>query len=273
MSRADESSRKPPPSPEGSPYNVGFGKPPKEHRFKKGQSGNPRGRPPKATREIGDDWLSAAGRPANRHVLEEAYRLVTLREGDKVTTLPVIQAVIRAMGVKALRGDRYAQRVFTDIVRTVEDRAREEHVEHFTALVEHKTHWERAIEFAREQGLKKEPQPIPHPDDIIIDLRAGTATINGPATKEDKEEWDRHIFECRDQLQETISDFARRHKRARSAEKRTEFLNLWIGVQRSYDEINDNLPKRYRKQLEDRCWDEGASRPGSMKEHHWPGEL
>ena len=26
-------------------YKVGYGKPPKEHRFKKGQSGNPRGRP------------------------------------------------------------------------------------------------------------------------------------------------------------------------------------------------------------------------------------
>ena len=38
------SDRKPrPPGPRD--YEVGYGKPPKEHRFKKGQSGNPRGRP------------------------------------------------------------------------------------------------------------------------------------------------------------------------------------------------------------------------------------
>ena len=41
---------------------------------------------------------------------------------------------------------------------------------------------------------------------------------------------------------------AARHRRARSAEKRTDFLKLWISAQRFYDEINDNLPKRYRKQ-------------------------
>jgi hypothetical protein len=31
----------------GDPYEVGFGKPPKQTRFKKGRSGNPRGRPRK----------------------------------------------------------------------------------------------------------------------------------------------------------------------------------------------------------------------------------
>jgi hypothetical protein len=56
------------------------------------------------------------------------------------------------------------------------------------------------------------PEPLPHPDHIVIDLHAGTAEIRGPATKEEKaawERWDEHranleeeLVELREQLQE-----------------------------------------------------------------------
>lgn len=35
-------------------YKIGFGKPPEGKRFKPGQSGNPRGRPPRATNPLGE---------------------------------------------------------------------------------------------------------------------------------------------------------------------------------------------------------------------------
>lgn len=35
------------------------------------------------------------------------------------------------------------------------------------------------------------PLPIPHPDDIVIDLKTGSVKILGPLTKEEKVVWDR----------------------------------------------------------------------------------
>ncbi len=36
-----------------------------------------------------------------------------------------------------------------------------------------------------------EPDPIPHPDDIVIDVNTGTVEIRGPMTREEKIKWDR----------------------------------------------------------------------------------
>ena len=68
-------------------YKVGYGRPPSETRFRKGVCGNPGGRPRGMT----------AGR-AKRLALQEAYRPITVREGDAVFTLPTIQAVMRQQG-------------------------------------------------------------------------------------------------------------------------------------------------------------------------------
>ena len=80
------------PQPAGD-YEVGYRKPPVHTRFRKGQSGNPRGRP----RDGGIERT-------RRIVLEEAYRKVTVREGDKVVEMPAIRAVMRSHLRDALKG-------------------------------------------------------------------------------------------------------------------------------------------------------------------------
>jgi hypothetical protein len=80
-------------------YAVGYGKPPLFARFRKGVSGNPRGRP---------RGMTDAG--AKALALKELYRLVTVREGDKVMRLPVIQAVLRSQLALAVKGHSPAQR-------------------------------------------------------------------------------------------------------------------------------------------------------------------
>jgi hypothetical protein len=88
---------------------VGYGQPPLHTRFKKGQSGNPGGRPRGMT----------TGR-ANKLALKEAYRPVTVREGDKILTLPAIQAVLRSQVALAAKGNGPAQRALIEAIQAIE---------------------------------------------------------------------------------------------------------------------------------------------------------
>src|SRR5262245_56920944 len=84
--------------PTSASYEVGYGKPPAEHQFKKGRSGNPLGRPRKPTSAKSVNRNSFGAQPANQYLLQEAYRPVLVREGEQTIELPAIQAVFRAMG-------------------------------------------------------------------------------------------------------------------------------------------------------------------------------
>ena len=88
---------------------VGYRKPPVHSRFRKGQSGNPGGRPKGMT----------SGRAAAL-MQQEAYRRIRVKEGDKVVTMTVFQAVLRSLITLAMKGNSGAQRAFLDLVRAIE---------------------------------------------------------------------------------------------------------------------------------------------------------
>ena len=87
-----------------SEYKVGYGKPPKQHQFRKGVSGNPKGRLPKepprermiTPRQVHLDFLS---------VTEQDVK-ITLN--GKEVVLPAIFAIYQRMILKALAGDHRA---------------------------------------------------------------------------------------------------------------------------------------------------------------------
>lgn len=243
-------------------YEVGYAKPPAEHRFRKGHSGNPKGRPKKPKNDKIKPSLDFGKQPANQMLIEEAYRKVTVREGDKVVELTAIQAVFRAMGVSAMKGNRYAQRAWAEMIQHVEEQDRQARSELMKAAIDYKADGMAAIEKARQCGLP-EPEPLPHPDDIIIDLREGTVRYAGPLTPEEKVEWDR-ILALRDAYQEEVNYFVKKHKRARDPKQKAFWLKQWHSEQRAFDKINDILPARYQRKLENRSWDKGASRPGDF---------
>lgn len=86
-------------------YEVGFGKPPKEHRFKPGQSGNPRGRP-----------RGARGVNATvRKVLEQKTSVQTSGGTKKMAHVEVI---IRKLLERALKGDTKAAEKLLLMYRT-----------------------------------------------------------------------------------------------------------------------------------------------------------
>jgi len=75
-----------------SEYEVGYGRPPTHTRFKKGESGNPHGRP------IG----SANAKTRIARVLDEK---VEVREGDKIRSMSKLEAMFAAHTNKAMKGD------------------------------------------------------------------------------------------------------------------------------------------------------------------------
>ena len=90
-------------------YAIGYGKPPEKSQFRKGRSGNPGGRPRGMT----------AGR-AKALALKEAYRMVRVREGDRVVSVPALGAILRSLVALAAKGNAPAQRFVYEMVREIE---------------------------------------------------------------------------------------------------------------------------------------------------------
>ncbi len=56
--------------------------------------------------------------------------------------------------------------------------------------MEYKAGWVEELHRRRVLGLTHLPDPLPHPDHILIDLSRGTARVIGPSTREEKDRWD-----------------------------------------------------------------------------------
>jgi hypothetical protein len=171
--------------PARTAYEVGYGKPPTESRFQPGCSGNPRGRPKGAKNKIprlNEERLKDI-------VLEEAYRTIKVRDGEKQVTVPIAQAVVRSLAVNAAKGQHRAQRLFAELLSTTETANKRLHDEWLEVAINYKVEWERELERRRRLGIEA-PDPIPHPDDIEIDMGTGQVIVKGPLTKEEKERLD-----------------------------------------------------------------------------------
>jgi Family of unknown function (DUF5681) len=78
-----------------SSYNVGYGKPPKGGQYRKGRTGNPRGK------RKGEENLISAFK---RHV----QKRVKIKVGDKLHTITLAEAVILKNFNAALQNDAFA---------------------------------------------------------------------------------------------------------------------------------------------------------------------
>lgn len=90
-------------------YEVGYKKPPPQTRFRKGWSGNPKGRP-KATKNLKTD------------LMEELAERISLREGTTQKRVSKQRAMVKSLTAKAIKGDtRAASAILGMIYRLLED--------------------------------------------------------------------------------------------------------------------------------------------------------
>src|SRR6202048_3644124 len=158
-----------------------YRKPPVAHQFKKGTSGNRNGRPRKQP-----GFSGLGGGIADRlgaMALDEAIRPVTVREGDKVSEIPAMQALIRTMFRAAAQGDTKAGRQLLEVIARAESGRTGSALEMLQHAVQYKEKYGPIFEKHEREGL--DPLDIfPHPDDLIINETTGEVTIEGPIAKE-----------------------------------------------------------------------------------------
>lgn len=208
---------------------VGYKRPPTQHQFKKGVSGNPRGRPPK---ERTQPQRTLSHTQLDEILLKEALRPIQIRENDQVVELPMIQAVLRSLGVAAVKGHHRSQLALAGMVKAVQTAQHEELKELFINAVQYKDHWEKVFADCDRRGVPR-PEPVPHPAEIVIDDKRMTVQFNGPTTADEKARWDRMLA----QKQESLEEIASLKEQAKHSKKYKSFYEAEIEHERELAEL------------------------------------
>ncbi len=165
------------------PYEVGYGRPPKHSQVAKGQVLNATGRPKGSKNK---PKRAAYLEPLKALIREEVYRLIPIDEGDRTRQMPIIQVALRATGVNAAKGRVGATELLVKTARALEREDRKETEETLRFWLQYKHDWEHK----KRMGKAGTP-PIPHPDDVHIDIVEGTVWFSGPVTRDQKKVADR----------------------------------------------------------------------------------
>ena len=89
-------------------FETGYGKPPREHQFKKGRSGNPKGRP-KGAKNL-------------QTVLEEVLQeQILIREGGQERRVSRLTAMVKSQTAKGIKGGTQAASVIFNLICRLRD--------------------------------------------------------------------------------------------------------------------------------------------------------
>ena len=236
---------------------VGYRSPPVEHQFKKGRSGNPRGRPRKAKPPVKDllwDYHIAD------LILLEAARPVQIRENDQIVELPMIQAILRSLSVAALKGDRRAQLAAASMVQTTQDKLLDARRTVYQAVKDYKDRY-RKIFADYDARDEQRPETVPHPDEIVVDEDTLRIRYNGPASHDEKAEWDKLLQRrdaFREELEELKAEVARSPEDAHVYEDDIKYVDHFV---RMVDQMIPDENTRREPGFDLRSWREQRCDP------------
>ena len=106
-------------------------------------------------------------------MLKEAYRPVTVRDGERTVRMPAIAAIFRSQLVSGLKGNGPAQRASLRMIGAIEADFAAEKAEFLKVVIEYKADAEREIGRRRKLGITGISDIDPHPDDLLVDMATG----------------------------------------------------------------------------------------------------
>lgn len=166
----------------GGDYNVGRGKPPREWQFRKGQSGNPRGRP----RKYGDSASHGGLSSYDSMLVSRLDKTVAIVEQGRKRRVPIGEAIIAKQTAQALAGSRLSANHLLALGRAAEQQMRAQQEDQFR-------YWRDWHRKAGDPPLHWPPAQecpvLPHPRDVYLDPVSRTVQFLGPLQREEA-----HLF-------------------------------------------------------------------------------
>ncbi len=154
-------------------YPVGYKRPPQNTQFKKGISGNLKGRPRQY--DHNDD--------VNALLLREMERVISVKDQTGIRQISIKNAVICSLTERALKGNVHAQKHLLARIEAAEEQQAARKAENTEFWRKYVRKTRALMDKAKKDGIGL-VDPLPHPDDIIFTVE-GDVHINGPMDKED----------------------------------------------------------------------------------------
>ena len=152
-------------------------------------------------------------------------------------TVPMAQAVMRSIAVNAAKGHVRAQRLFSELLAATETSNKLLNDEWLDTAIGYKVEWEKELQRREKLGITDLPEPLPHPDQVIIDFDRGAASVVGPMTKKDKAKYD-EIMQRRDEFAEEAEELLE-YRKTLDDPKMIELVDEDIGRSRRIVEMID----------------------------------